>query len=139
METVYEPAFYSRVGLRYQDAIDKTELGLSKEPWERLLSQAIVGPLGDPGVSHDVVGQQGEILFGLTEVEGAYATLRHRLERNQEGKEVYVIDSDFFTDQKTRDEQIFHVLDTFNRFAGYLFRWAITPRLAQALGDTNAG
>lgn len=42
---IYEPAFYSRVGLRYQDVIRREALGLQDEPWSSLITPQFAGLL----------------------------------------------------------------------------------------------
>ena len=46
VEESYQPAFYSRIGIRYQDVIDKTKLGLGSEPWISLIRAEFIGVLG---------------------------------------------------------------------------------------------
>src|ERR1700683_4671264 len=47
VEDVYGPAFYTRVGLRYQDVIDPKAIGIDAT-WADLLSPTILGFFGAP-------------------------------------------------------------------------------------------
>lgn len=134
LEQVYQPSFYSRVGLRYQDIIDKTKLGLGSEPWESLVSPSIIGVLGAPEVGGRVQEIRTEARIALDEVAGGFVTLRHGLvESSPNGGQAYRIDADFFTQERSDAEHVLGILDTFNRLAGNLFRWAISARLRDAL------
>jgi uncharacterized protein (TIGR04255 family) len=64
--------------------------------------------------------------------------IQHGLTRTPDGdKQVYVIDSDFYTAEKTELDDAFQKLDIFNRWGGRLFRWAISDTLRDALGPTK--
>ena len=40
---IYEPPFFTRIGLRYRDVITRNGLGLTEVPWGDLLSQELAG------------------------------------------------------------------------------------------------
>jgi hypothetical protein len=73
-----------------------------------------------------------EIVFRLSR---GRVRVRHGLAPDQEGKEIcYVVDSDFFLDERTDTDHATEILDFFNRQSGCLFRWCISERLHAALG-----
>lgn len=135
LEEEYHPAFYSRIGLRYVDVISRTKLGLEGEPWGSLINPAVAGVLGENGVSAAVRETKSEVLFELNEdpVTKGFAKLRHGLVNPQDGGDAYLFDVDFFTTERSSSTDVAGILHRFNRLAGYLFRWAITPKLAEAL------
>jgi uncharacterized protein (TIGR04255 family) len=134
VEEVYQPAFYSRIGLRYQDVIDKAKIGLEDEPWSALIKPEFTGILGSPIVCEDIQQMRVESLIKVNEILGGWLHLRHGLIKpSPQRPEVYFIDADFFTEDREATRHVGTVLDTFNRLAGYLFRWAITGRLENAL------
>jgi uncharacterized protein (TIGR04255 family) len=133
LEKHYSPASYSRIGLRYRDVIRRANLGLAETPWAALLNPYIAGELGAPELdgiqyaSHD---------FAIPLEGGVNGSVRvqHGLGRElPDGKAVYFIDSDFFTDERTEIANALEVLDAFNGRAGDLFRWCITPDLHRAM------
>ena len=131
---VYGPAFYTRVGLRYQDAIRKEALGLQNDRWASLISPHFAGLLAADAVQDEVRLSQSITVLQLAEVKGALVHIRHGLANLPPAKELaYVIDTDFYTQERCTGEQAFATLDTFNQLGGDLFRWAITPRLSTAL------
>jgi uncharacterized protein (TIGR04255 family) len=134
LEDTYQPAFYSRIGLRYRDVIDKVKLGLREKAWDTLLNPAFLGVLGAPEVRDDVQQSRVQAVIRVSEVQGGFLHLRHGLGAlTPDNPEAYVIDVDFFTEDREATQDVFAVLDTFNRLVGNLFRWAITPWLQQAL------
>jgi len=137
---VYSPAFYARVGLRYQDVIRKETLGLGDEQWSNLIAPHFAGLLAADAVRDEVRTIQSETVMGLTEVRGGLVRIRHGLASLPQATELaYIIDTDFYTQERCVGEQAFGPLDAFNRLGGDLFRWAITPRLSLALEPELVG
>lgn len=134
LERIYRPSFYTRIGLRYRDIIDREKVGLANISWHELLRAPMIGMLGDPEVGMLVDGIQTQISIKLDDVPGAFATIRHGLTQvPSSGNQVYVIDTDLFTTERKTSDDVFDTLDRFNRILGNFFRWAITPRLQEAL------
>ena len=134
LEQVYNPAFYTRVGLRYRDVIHRSRLRLGNVPWSDLLVPGILSELGSD-VAHAVREVNHIALIDLGEASGSGSLrIRHGLARETTtGEEVYCIDADFFTERRTDRDAINTQLDYFNTQAGRFFRWCITERLHQAL------
>ncbi len=134
LEETYHPSFYSRVGLRYIDLIDKAEIGLADVPWESLVSPSVIGMLGAKEVSGRVRGIRSVVLISLDDVvPGGAMRVQHGLVKSEDGRVAYRIDADFFTEERSATEDVFGALDRFNGLAGNLFRWIITPELKKAL------
>lgn len=133
-EAVYRPAFYSRVGLRYQNVIDRSLLDLHDIPWKELLRPQFAGVLAVPEVGGNVRQKAVQFLVELDEPPGSFATVRHGLQLRDESDDAYVIDIDFFTTTKMTGGETLDILDQFHEQAGHVFRWAITERLSNALG-----
>ena len=131
---IYRPNYYSRIGLRYQDVIDKDELGLKDSQWVDLLNPALIGLLGIEYLTEEVQDAQTESLIRVKEVEDGSVRLRHGLRSTPEGRTVYLIDMDLFTSERRDTDGAFGVLDAFNQVAGRIFRWSITGTLRSALG-----
>jgi uncharacterized protein (TIGR04255 family) len=134
LEEVYHPAFYTRIGLRYQNVIDRIELDMADTPWSSLVNPAIVGILSRDEMSSIAEQVETRSLLRLDdEITGAFVMLRHGLVRRKDGELAYSIDADFFTEERSDHDNAFRVLDRFNSLDGNLFRWAITEDLERAL------
>lgn len=132
-EEIYKPAFYSRIGLRYQDVIDRQWLDLDK-PWDSLVNPALIGLLGVTELRGEVTDISSESMVSVSVVPGGLVRLRHGLRKlSSDGDQAYVIDADFFTRDREATYDVYKTLDEFRRTAGNLFRWAITPQLHAAL------
>ena len=136
LQELYNPAHYGRVGLRYVDMLDRKEIGIPERPWNELLNASFVGMLGATELeSNEFQALSTEATLCIPDVERGFVKIKHGLAKAQEKEEqVYVIDADFFTDQRRDRHESLQVLDTFNRWGGYLFRWAAAESLRDALG-----
>jgi uncharacterized protein (TIGR04255 family) len=133
---LYEPAFFARIGLRYQDVICRSRLGLAGVPWSELLQPHIAAELASPDVASDVEQTITQTVVILEQFD-ARVRIQHGLGRDAQTHEsCYVIDSDFYTEARTETTDVRAVLDYFNRQAGRLFQWCIKPRLHNAMEPT---
>ena len=134
---LYEPQFYSRIGLRYRDVIIRENLGLDSVPWSELLNGDLVGLL-----RHDrstlITQSVAAVQMELTEINNAHLTLQYGLQaQTEQSPSVYFIDTDIAIEQRTEPDDVFSLLNQFNRAAGDIFRWAIKDTLRNALGPTS--
>lgn len=133
--SLYRPSFYSRIGLRYRNVITRTPLGLEECPWGSLFRSELAGLLGNSDVSPQVTQAVTATHIMVTGIEGAQLRLQYGLptQPEQVPLDTYVIDTDIFVEQKVVPDDIFTFLNEFNKLAGNIFRWAITPTLHDAL------
>jgi uncharacterized protein (TIGR04255 family) len=133
----YRPAFALTTGLRYRNAIIRSQLGLKDVPWNELLSPFLLGELGGDGLAEAEIiaslhrfelslGDTGKVL-----VQHGLASFKPTNER------VYSIDNDFVTDKKVGLDDIPARLDEFNAYSGRLFRYCISERLFNAMGPSR--
>src|SRR4030042_898777 len=121
---VYEPALYSRVGLRYRDVISRKNLGLEGIGWQELLKPQMLGELGDEQISDNVMRIQTQVIIKIPDITDGQVVLKHGLVGpNGNDEECYLIDADFYIERKEGIDEPFKTLDKFNRMAGRLFRW----------------
>ncbi len=133
----YEPSFFSRIGLRYRDAIVRSKLALDDVPWSELLQPHVAAELAKDDVERSVWEAQRTLGLDLGADVGR-VRIRHFLRRKKQTDEVvYVIDADFFFEQKTEPANALQKLDELNKYAGRLFRWCISDRLYEAMGPES--
>jgi uncharacterized protein (TIGR04255 family) len=133
----YAPGKLTRIGLRYRDVIQRSEVGLTETPWQELLQPYIASELAAPGVRGEIEQVAHQIVIRLPEHDGR-VRVQHGFATNQETKEeCYLIDSDFYSERKTDPADAQAILDYFNQQSGRLFRWCITPRLHEAMRPTD--
>jgi uncharacterized protein (TIGR04255 family) len=133
LDDCFRPSFFSRIGLRYIDAINRDELGLANRTWSDLLRPEILGELAFPTFESFVESVGHQLQLKLPDGSGS-VTLRYGY-ANVQGKPglSYMIDFDFFQSEKTEVRDARTVLDHFNRLAGRAFRRCIRDALRDAL------
>ncbi len=135
LRDVYTPPFFTRIGLRYQDVIDKTKIpSLASVPWHELIKSPLAGFLGVSDLAPDVIATNSQSIFRLESVPNAKVQVQHGLRNLKDGVQVFYFDSDFFLEAQTEIGNVIRTLDTFHEASGNLFRWAIEDRLSRALG-----
>ena len=131
---IYRPSFFVRIGLRYQNAIQREAIGLGDRPWSNLLRAEIAGELVVPHFEENLKEAQ-HVLRMRTPNDDCGVLLQHGLGVVEGcGENCYLIDFDFYVDRKTGVSDAEPILDRFHRRAGRAFRWCITPTLHHALG-----
>jgi uncharacterized protein (TIGR04255 family) len=130
---IYAPAFFTRIGLRYQDLIQRSNLGLSGTAWPELLNPTIAGELASPELAGAVEEAFTQVLVRLPSESGQVRVRHGLVQVAGSDEECYLIDSDFYREGEVATDEAPRTLDSFNRQSGRLFRWCITDRLHRAM------
>lgn len=131
---VYAPAFFTRVGLRYQDLIQKSRLGLpTTTKWSELIKPHIAGVHGVPELEGAVEESQGQLLISLPEFEGKVRINYGIVQTVESDEKCFLIDGDYYSEQRTKTNAVDGILTYFNKQSGRLFRWCIEDRLQAAM------
>jgi uncharacterized protein (TIGR04255 family) len=135
---VYQPAFFSRIGLRYQNVIRRSRLGLPLDTnWSDLLHPRATGLLAAREAASFVEDLQTQtvVILGKGKV-----TIRTGIVQAVDSKEeCFLIDNDFFMEEKTKVDEADGILGYFHRQSGSLFRWLIEERLHKAMAPQPVG
>ncbi len=129
---IYCPPFMIAVGLRYQNAIERSKLGLKGVNWSELLKPFIAAEFSSDGMSEaDILSDLHRFEFR----EGPDRILvQHGMATNQLTKEqVYSIDSNLNSTGKVELTDVIPRLNQLNKHSGSLFRLCITDRLFASL------
>lgn len=132
LNELYRPAFFSRVGLRYVDVIQRSKLGLKDHPWSELLKPHIAGEFAAPELAGHIEHAARELRVRLT-ADGS-VMIRHGIAvEASTGEQCFLIDCDFFAERRLEPQDVPRILNDFNRASGRLFRWCITDALHRAM------
>ena len=132
LASIYSPPFWSRTGLRYQDLIRRSAIELDQVEWKDLLNPQLAGELSDEQIAAVIEYSRHE--FQIKQNTNGNVRIRHGLVTDQETDEVcYMIDADFFTEERLEGENVRNRLNEFNQEAGRLFRWSISEKLHTAM------
>ncbi len=135
----YSPSFFVRTGLRYRDIVRRSVLDFGDIRWSELLKPQILGELASPDVESEIQQASRETLIAVNGGK-ARVDIRHGLARVVDSnEEVYLIDCDFYDEERTEVKHVFTRLDSLHQEAGRLFRWCITDKLHNALQPEAVG
>lgn len=131
----YTVPMFTRVGLRYVDQISRNKLGIPDTRWSELVKLTALGIVAEDDIPiDDVLELQSATILRLP--DDAKATIRTGFGKFEEtgDENIFFVDSDFFFDKVIKGKQdAIDLCSSFNRSAGYAFRWFITEQLHQAL------
>jgi uncharacterized protein (TIGR04255 family) len=130
-EEVYAPSFYSRIGLRYKNVIQRSRYNLNGVGWGELLKPHVAAEFSSADIVADINQSAHQVSFKLDQFEGI-VQVRHGL-TDIGGEQCYTIDADFFANARTELNNVAAVLDYFNGQTRRLFHWCITERLHEAM------
>lgn len=129
----YKPSFFTRLGLRYQNVVDKNALGLKDVAWNELLSEFVLGPLAVPEYVELAQEHNGTFLIQLDNFQDV-VRVQYGLVTEKSGDPaniLFMLDQDFFTKNNVETEasDVFKRLDVYNSSNRRLFRSCIKDRL----------
>ena len=143
---VYQPAYFTRVGLRYLNALNKAAAGLDDLPWRDLIAPGYLGLMAD----EDAQGQtflKCEQYVTASMPGGAKANVKcgpgllrkvDNRTRQSEEQKVFMLDLDVFFDNKTLLDHAVPALNIVHGNAQSLFHGAVRRPLLDAMGPEEA-
>jgi uncharacterized protein (TIGR04255 family) len=140
----YAPSFFTRLGLRYVNAIDKEKLGLeSNHPWSSLIRREVLGVQAVSEIEASLDFSANQVRLNLPNDEGTL-TFQHGVSFLMPKRvRVYMLDFDFAKNGQIEVANAEPTLINYHQLAGRAFRWCISPELRERLGpqpmdDANA-
>lgn len=139
--TVYQPALFERIGLRYINAISRRDLNLTGTAYRDLIQSAYLGPLDDDSIQESAFHHCGvdfEINVGSAvraKVHAGPGILSRNGQTDRESK--FIFDQDLFMAGDIPVNHAAPSLDTIHTKAFRLFRGAITETLHDAMNPTT--
>jgi len=134
LTSAYPIPFFTRVGLRYVDVIDRSALGLRRKSWAKLLARHILGELSNGLVERAALSARRELVLELP--AGGLVRVVHGFQgagRGAARTAPYVLDADFYAEGSFGAEEALASCDRFREEAGNAFRWWTTSTLREAL------
>ena len=140
LQRSYQPQTCSRIGLRYLDVLQRSQLGLEDASWSELLAGPLIGELASPDIGQDIEDVTREVVFRLNDTYESRVHVRHGfVETEDETAEIcYLVDSDFYTDEEVEIDDASKILDAYHRHGRNFFRWCISERLHAAMEPVQA-
>lgn len=130
---IYKPAYFTRIGLRYQNVIQRSSLSLGQAEWIELLNSYILGLLSNESTYSSIVETITRSNIVLEDIDSKIGMQYGLAKHNPSGEICYLLDNDFYTEKRTEVENGRQILNEFNQRNRRLFRWCITNRLHEAM------
>lgn len=143
--SVYKPAYFERIGLRYLNGISREKLGLEDRRWNDLIQSRYLGVLDDDEVDESAVtkcsvdiemklsgGCAVKLHAGPGFLKRAIRTPKG-IQQIQEPKPRFIFDQDVFASGNLRLQDAAAVLDCVHEHADRIFAEAITDVLHNAM------
>ncbi len=134
LQQVYSPSYFTRIGLRYIDVIERSELSLENSNWNELLNEYLLGFLSSSDIGMEIENFESSYKMSLSN-NGSTVKIKTGIVPNPKNEQCFVIDSDFYISKEIDNniELIMEKLDYFNKQASRLIRWCITEELHNAM------
>jgi uncharacterized protein (TIGR04255 family) len=135
LSDTYHPPVFTRIGLRYVNAVERDVLQLGNLPWRDLIHAPLLGLLGSDEIDIADITQHNSA--AVVSLARGMVTIRCGLAENSETKtKAYLIDNDFFINEQLSSDinDALRIFDEFNAESGRAFRWCIKDQLHTALG-----
>lgn len=138
--TVYEPSYFTRIGLRYRNIVnDELLISLNGRNIRKLIPDKIFPELKEEN-SENTKSLEKTIHLddGNIKINATYALATVSGEFGQKqinNKESYIIDIDCFIEEKTKGvKNVLTKCDEFKENEWNIFQWSITDDLRRAMG-----
>lgn len=137
----YQPACFSRVGLRYINAFRREALGLEDTPWRELIQPGFLGLMGEEDIAESAFIKNEQSVTAVMP-GGAKCNIKcgpgmlrkvDAKSRQTQEERVYMLDLDLFMEGNTPVNHAVPALNVVHGNAGSLFRGAITDTLHDAM------
>lgn len=131
-ENEYMPAFYTRVGLRYIDAITRGELGLENKKWTELINSHILG-IVTSDIEEGIQAFVSEAEYKNHDGQSLTKTHVELVHVNDNPEMSLLIDCDYFTSGVTEKENLLYVANLLHTNSSNFIGKAITEELSKAM------
>lgn len=132
MVSIYNPAFFSRVGIRYVDVFERSKLGLQVDPWNNLIQPYFLGLLASD-VKNEIKTNESLYEILLNDSESIVRIATSFVQNVQTIEQCYMVDSDFYTPKRVSLDNAMSKLEFLHDRASKLIRWIITDKLHNAM------
>ena len=139
LKVVYSPPYFTRVGLRYRNVIDRKRIGLQNVEWRDLIEPFVLAQLAQSETMENVLEQQGKTLLQLND-SGDMVRMEYGQVTEKDGdpsNKLYLLDHDFYTNSEMETKDVIGRLDDYNSHNRRLFRWCIRERLHEGMGPES--
>ena len=139
----YEPSYFTRIGLRYRDIVNKTFLPHVENGIEDFIPKHIFPEL-KTSIEKNIETLQKASLFSDGDIK---ANVFHTLaevsgkcgQKHLSNEKSYIIDVDCYSESNTKEiENVLKKCNIFKKHCWNIFQWSITDSLRDTLGGSKS-
>lgn len=131
-ESVYNPPFFTRVGLRYVDVINRSSLGLEEVSWNELIEPHVLGIM-TPDIETGIKSYRANAEYQNSGSDIATKVHFELVHVNNQKELSLLIDCDYFSQSITQKEDVNTVANLLHTTSSNFIYNAITDRLNDAM------
>lgn len=131
-EEIYNPSFYTRVGLRYIDAFTRGNLDLQNKKWNELIKPHILGIMTSE-IEDGVTSFLAESEYSNPDEISKTKVHIELVHINDNPENSMLIDCDYFTQNITQKSEVERITNLLHDNSSAFIRNAITPVLNNAM------
>ena len=134
---VYDQTYFERIGLRYVDAIKRSELGLEGVEWKELIQPHLLGCLGFP--QEESIKVSSNVLRAEIMMDGISVRVSSGLgiinidDNSKKQVNAFILDCDYYQIGKVDMGKIDEVAEKLHQKSTVFFRKSITKKLHDAM------
>lgn len=143
LSSIFKPAFYERIGLRYIDVFCRSELGLSNSKWHELIKPQALGLLSCTDAVYDHI-KTNNITSEIALADGkSIVRINSSLvtkgdDGSSEAEKCLMIDCDFFTKERQNNlDDVYKKMEFLHDRSSRMIRWILKPKLYDAMEPKN--
>lgn len=126
---VYQPSYFERIGLRYQNFIDREKLSIEDWAWRDLVRPELAGELAIEEWAQSAIEATSLVRCPING-HSDFVRLQHGLAKFEGSPNlVYGLDFDFYNDTQVEIGDAENVIERLHATSGPAFRWSISDRL----------
>jgi uncharacterized protein (TIGR04255 family) len=144
--SVYKPAYFERIGIRYINAFRRSLLDLDAVDWRELIEPFALGFMSSTEYAKNIIGYQAttEIDIGnnaIARIVTSTGYIANVIPQNslintalmQNPELAFIVDNDFFFNTKKQNDELNDSLEKLHKNSSVLIRSVITDKLHQAM------
>lgn len=131
---VYEPSFFNRVGLRFQNLINPDAIGKTGKPWTDFVRKDLLGELANEAISSRIFEARSSVRVHLDNENQDCVLINHGLADVEEiDHPCYLIDLDYYNSNRMETGDALAAIGRLHGFSTNVFQWAISRDLHEAM------
>ena len=130
---IYQPSFYTRIGLRYIDAFSKKRYNKERKDWHDLIESWALGLLSHQEFGAKVTGLQNVAEMNIGEGYGAKIITSLGYVNNDFSEKQFILDTDAFLNKNSDPNELLTILNKLHEYSYNVFESVVRDELREVM------